>query len=198
MSEPTPDEATEAAADADADADDADGDDVPPIEAEERAEIPDEIRDLAEEVEDDVGLSSADADDADADGDDEEAAEADSEEEAAADEPAAGDTATWGDQYVATVGVLAFAAAEQLGEGEPSKSEEDIAALLRAEPLNVDENVDKLVEQMGHGRDIPPGQAVLLGTLAVMATVVLTETDVAGDLIEQVIDHITTTISTED
>jgi hypothetical protein len=192
-------DADAAAADGDAegDADLDEEQDVPSVDEAERADVPDEIEALSEEVEDEVGLSDGPAADA------EDGADApDAGDEAAAEgETGAGDDAaeadTWGDWYVATVGVLAVAAAEELGDGETDRSEEDIAALLRAEPLNVDTNVDRLLEQMGHGTDLPPGQAVLLGTLAVVVVVVLTETDVASDLIGQLTNKLAETTDTE-
>jgi hypothetical protein len=175
---------------ADTGADEApdEGGDVPPIEDDERADLPDEVAALADEVEADVGLSDAGDDAGDGEGDgegDEQAAEA----------PAQGEDApdTWGDAYIGTVAMLALAAAEELGDGDPDRDQEDIAALLRAEPLCVDDAVNQLLADMGTGADLPPGQAVLLGTGAVIAVVLITEADLAGDLVDQLTNQFTTT-----
>lgn|GEM_PF-1986459 len=167
------------------DTDDADESDQPEIEADERADL-DGLREQVSEVSDEVaeedGLESSDDED---DADDE---EVESDEETAASESEDGDTV--GDMYAGVVGVLAIAMAEELGDGDTDQDADDIAAMLRGErgmPFNVASSVDQLLEESGHGTDLPPGKAVVIGTVAAVGMVLLQETDVANSLVSELL-----------
>lgn len=159
--------------------------DQPEIEDDERADL-DGLREKVSEVSDEVaeedGLESAD--DEDADGDE----AADSGDETAASESEDGDT--MGDMYAGVVGVLAIAMAEELGDGDTDQDADDIAAMLRGErgmPFNVASSVDQLLEESGRGADLPPGKAVVIGTVAAVGMVLLQETDVANSLVSELL-----------
>lgn len=160
--------------------------DQPEIEDDERADL-DGLREKVSEVSDEVaeedGLESADDED---DADDDEAA--DSGDETAASESEDGDTV--GDMYAGVVAMLAIAMAEELGDGETDQDADDIAAMLRGErgmPFNVASSVDQLLEESGRGADLPPGKAVVIGTVAAVGMVLLQETDVANSLVSELL-----------
>lgn len=155
-------------------------DDAPEIDPDEKAEIAlDEIDVDPEDVEQEAGAA------ADDEGDTSDPDDADD----TASQPAMPDGETWGDQYVSMLALLLGEIAEST-EGEPGKTAEDIEELARAPPVELDENVDEWLQQAGMGTEIPPGKAVALGTAGLVAVVLLTETDVASDLIDRAADEI--------
>jgi hypothetical protein len=163
-----------------------DEDNRPEIEADERADVDalrEQVSEVSDEVAEDDGLEPDDADDEDAateDGD-----------ESAERAPDTGDTGdSVGDMYVGVVGVLAIAIAEELGDGETDQDADDIAAMLRGErgsPINVAANVDQLLEESGRGADLPPGKAVVIGTVVAVGMVLLQETDLANSLVSELL-----------
>jgi len=157
-------------------------DDAPEIDADEKAEIAlDEIDVDPDDVEEEAGAAADDADEGDnTDGD---------ETDETASQPDLPEGETWGDQYVSMLALLLGEIAEET-EGEPGKTAEDIEELARAPPVQLDESVDEWLRQAGMGTDIPPGKAVALGTAGLVAVVLLTETDVAGDIVETASEQI--------
>jgi len=159
-------------------------DDQPEIEADERADVDalrEQVSEVSDEVAEDDGLESEENADTEA----EDGAES---AESAPDTDDSGDS--MGDMYVGIVGVLAIAMAEELGDGETSQSADDIAAMLRGErgsPINVAANVDQLLEESGRGADLPPGKAVVIGTVVAVGMVLLQETDLANSLVSELL-----------
>ncbi|MDG5778192.1 hypothetical protein VB773_01480 [Haloarculaceae archaeon H-GB2-1] len=158
-------------------------DDRPEIEEDERADISLDDLDIdPEAVEEEAGAGADDSEesaDAEAEGDTPDSAGADE----SAQQAALPDGETWGDQYVDMLALVLGEIAEQ-SDGEPGKTAEDIENLARAPPVELDRNVDRWLEQAGMGTDIPPGKAVAVGTLGLVAVVLLTETDVANSLMD--------------
>ncbi|NLV14412.1 hypothetical protein [Haloarcula argentinensis] len=163
-------------------------DDAPEIDADEKATVAlDEIDVDPDDVEQEAGAAADDESDTsdDSDPDDPDNKETD----ATASQPDLPEGETWGDQYVSMLALLLGEIAEST-EGEPGKTAEDIEELARAPPVELDENVDEWLQQAGMGTEIPPGKAVALGTAGLVAVVLLTETDVASDLIDRAADEI--------
>ena len=162
-----------------------DGEDVPDIEGDERADI--DLGDLdvdPDAVEDEAGAG------ADEDTDDEEGTEDDGTDESAQQTPQVpADGATWGDQYVEMLALLLGEIAEQT-DGEPGKTAEDIEQLARGPPLALDEQVDEWLAQSGMGQDVPPGTALAVGTAGIVLVVILTETDLASDLMDSLTSNL--------
>jgi len=158
--------------------DEDDSEDVPDIKDDERADI--DLADLdvdPDAVEDEAGAGASE------DTDDEEATDDDGSDESAQQTPQVPDGATWGDQYVEMLALLLGEIAEQT-DGEPGKTAEDIEQLARGSPLALDEQVDEWLAQSGMGQDVPPGKALAVGTGGLVLVVLLTETDVASDLLD--------------
>lgn len=147
----------------------------PDIDPDEQADVDLDALDVdPEEVEEQAGATADDADGQDDDADDQ--ADADSPE---LDVP---DGETWGDQYVTLLAVLLGEIAE-VSDGEASKTAEDIEDLARSPPMELDDAVDGLLAQSGMGADLPPGQAVAVSTATLIAVVLLTETDIVQDIL---------------
>ncbi|MGB9953683.1 hypothetical protein ACOZ4F_14955 [Haloarcula marismortui] len=158
-------------------------DDAPEVDTEEKAEIPlDEVDVDPDDVEQEAG-AAADDENETSDSDDQDDTPDDGTDETAS-QPAMPDGETWGDQYVSMLALLLGEIAEST-EGEPGKTAKDIEELARAPPVELDENVDEWLQQAGMGAEIPPGKAVALGTAGLVAVVLLTETDVASDVIDR-------------
>lgn len=155
-----------------------DDEDVPEIEGDERADI--DLADLdvdPDAVEDEAGAGASE------DTADEKGTDDDRSDESAQQAPQTAADATWGDQYVEMLALLLGEIAEQ-GEGEPGKTAEDIEQLARGPPLALDEQVDEWLAQSGMGQDVPPGKALAVGTAGIVLVVILTETDLASDLMD--------------
>jgi hypothetical protein len=151
--------------DATDDANDPD-DDRPTIEEDERAEI-----DLS-----DVDLDAVDDEETD-DGDDE------SDDSSPNIEISRDEGDTWGDMYVDVLAVILIALVDEYGDGDRQMTAEDIEELANQPPIALNEQADRVMENMGGTRDLPPGQALVVGSSVVGATVLLRETDVAGDVV---------------
>ncbi|MDS0280621.1 hypothetical protein [Haloarcula onubensis] len=161
-----------------------DGEDMPDIESDERASI--DLDDLdvdPDAVEDKAGAG------AEEETDDEEDPDDDGGDESAQQAPQVPDGATWGDQYVEMLALLLGEIAEQT-DGEPGKTAEDIEQLARGPPLALDEQVDEWLAQSGMGQDVPPGKALAVGTAGIVLVVILTETDLASDLMDSLTSNL--------
>ncbi|KAA9399669.1 hypothetical protein [Haloarcula sp. CBA1129] len=160
----------------------------PEIDPDEQADVSlDELSVDPDDVEQEAGAASGDESDPD-DSDDQDDPETSAADETA-NQPAMPDGQTWGDQYVSMLALLLGEIAEST-EGEPGKTAEDIEELARAPPVELDENVDEWLQQAGMGADVPPGKAVAIGTAGLVAVVLLTETDMAGDLMDGLSDQL--------
>lgn len=170
-------EAVEEAADADPDAADHDGaEDPPAIPEADTADLPD---DLAAAAEAEVG-AGADADDLeDSGGDEEDAPDSDGDGSDGSTTQAAGDT--YGDLYARTLVNVTNAAIEE--HGKPDADQTDLEA---ARQLNIPDHADRLVEELGLGSEMPPGQALVASSAVFVLVNLSAKTDlpaeVMGDL----------------
>ena len=159
--------------------------DLPDIEKDERADI-----DLSgvdtEAVEREAGAADPD------DGDDEAASDQGAESEAGGNDPGsegAAPSVSWGDKYVELLGVMLVAIIEEVGEDpETDDLGDEIEALATQPPVNLDEQVDRLLAEYGGPDEMSPQQAVLFSTGIVSVTVLAKETDLAGDLAGELLD----------
>jgi len=162
-----------------------DGEDVPDIDSGERANIDLDSLDVdPDAVEDEAGAGASDETDDEEDTDD-----GGSDESAQQTPQVPADGATWGDQYVEMLALLLGEIAEQT-DGEPGKTAEDIEQLARGPPLALDEQVDEWLAQSGMGQDVPPGKALAVGTAGIVLVVILTETDLASDLMDSLTSNL--------
>lgn len=153
--------------------------DLPDIEEDERADI-----DLSgvdtEAVEREAGAGDPD-DEADDQGD-----------QTGGTDPDAGGAApsvSWGDKYVELLGVMLVAIVEEVDEDpETDDLGDEIEALATQPPVNLDEQVDRLLAEYGGPDEMSPQQAVLFSTGIVSVTVLAKETDLAGDLAGELLD----------
>lgn len=153
-------------------------DDLPDIEEDERADI-----DLSgvdtEAVEREAGA-----------GDLEEESDDQGDQDGDAD-PGAGGAApsvSWGDKYVQLLGVMLVAIVEEVDDPETDDLGDEIEALATQPPVNLNEQVDRLLAEYGGPDEMSPQQAVLLSTGIVSVTVLAKETDLAGDLAGELLD----------
>ncbi|MFT4921041.1 MAG: hypothetical protein ACI8XM_000234 [Haloarculaceae archaeon] len=152
-----------------------DGDERPEIEDDERA---------------DLDLSGVDLDSVDDGGDDEgEEPTHEPTEDSGADGSTQGssplnldDEATWGDMYVDVLATVLVSVVDEYGEGGREMAAEEIEELANQPPIALNEQADRVFEEMGGTRDLPPGQALVIGSATVAGSVLLRETDVAADL----------------
>lgn len=147
-------------------------DERPPIEEDERADI-----DLS-----DVDLDAVDEEEADDQEETDEDADEESDDERTVDISKDSDQ-TWGDMYTDILSVVLIAIVDEYGDGDRQITAEDIEELANQPPIALNEQADRCMEQMGGTRDLPPGQALVVGSSVVGATVLLRETDVAEDVV---------------
>lgn len=151
--------------------DDDAGDERPEIEDDERADI-----DLSG-----VNLDAVDDDD---DGDEQDGDDTDETTESSSTPDLSPDEGeTWGDMYVDTLAVILVAIVDEYGDGAREMTSEDIEELANQPPIALNEQADRVMENMGGTRDLPPGQALVVGSAVVGSTVLLRETDVASDIV---------------
>jgi len=153
--------------DADADVEeDVDEEDLPEIEEDEFADA--DLDALAEEVEEEAG-----ADDG-ADRDDQ-----DDVDDAGADDLGSSPGESWGDMYVGTITTVSNAVIEQHGTDDAEQIDEDLAR-----QLHLDQHFNDWMETRGKS-EMPPEQALLLGTTMFLVTVVGTKTELPSKLLEE-------------
>ena len=159
------------------------GDERPPIDDDERAEV--DLSAVAEEINEEEaddtpteeGSESPDAtkDDDTQDEGGEEGDETPS--------PTPSDGNSWGEMYVEILAVLLPEITEEMS-GEPSEmTSEDVSELATKPPVELDQKFDAVVEDMGGMEEMSDKQALLLSTAIVCGTVLIKEGDVAGDLV---------------
>lgn len=152
-------------------------DERPEIEADERADI-----DLSG-----VDLEAVD-DDGDEEGQEDAQETADDDDDASAGDDIGGalspsEGQSWGDMYVDVLAVVLIALVDEYGDGDREMTSEDIQELANQPPIALNEQANRVMEEMGGTRDLPPGQALVVGSAVVGSTVLLRETDVAGDVV---------------
>ena len=173
-SEGTPDDPDEAPAEGG-----DEGDERPPIDDEERADV--DLAAISEEINEEDG------------GDDPPEEGSESPDETNPDDTQTeGDEkgeethfegGSWGEMYVEILAVLLPEITEEMS-GEPSEmTSEDVAELATQQPVELDAKFDAVVEDMGGMEEMSDKQALLLSTAIVCGTVLVKEGDVAGDLV---------------
>jgi len=154
---------------------DAEGDeDLPEIEEDEFADA--DLDALAEEVEAEAGAASDDAEETD-----------DSAEETAdTTESAGAETAldasgsdSWGDMYVGTLTTVSNALIEEHGKPDADPVEEDLAR-----QLHLDDHFNEWMASRGKS-EMPPEQAMLIGTTMFLVAVIGTKTEIPQKLLEE-------------
>lgn len=167
-------------------------DERPELDADDRADI--DLSGLAEDVEESVNPESAEESD---DGTEESAEGGETTEDTGEGEESnsdgesgveAGDGETWGDMYVEVLAVVLIEVADEYSDddGEMDRTAEDVATLAQQPPVNLQAQVNRLAQDMNGAEDLPPGQAVAISTGLLAFTVLMQETDVAGDVVAEV------------
>jgi len=179
MTEPdAADVVEETADDADPDAAEHDGEEEPPdIPEEKQADLPDDLAAAAEET------AAADAegdDDAEDDGDTaDDTADAESGDSGASQSTAStraeGDT--YGDLYAQTLVSVTNAAIEE--HGKPDAEKTDVEA---ARQLGIPDHANRLMEEMGIGEEMPPGQALMASSAVFVLMNVSAKTDLPAQM----------------
>jgi hypothetical protein len=86
--------------------------------------------------------------------------------------------------YVDVLATLLVAVVDEYGDGEADA--EEIEALANQPPVALNEQADRVFAEMTGAEDLPPGQALVIGTATVAGTVIIKETDVAQDALGEV------------
>ncbi|MFC7226303.1 hypothetical protein N0B31_02725 [Salinirubellus salinus] len=97
-------------------------------------------------------------------------------------------TSTWGDQYVSLLAVLLGAVVDEHGEGDPAEVRAEVESLATQPPIRLNEDVDRLVAEMGGTEDLPPGQAIAVGSGVVAVSVLAKDSAVLGSALESIRD----------
>jgi hypothetical protein len=155
---------------------------LPEIEADERATI--DLSGLADRVEAEAGRGD-DAAAVDEDTDDDGSVEP----AGSSDESVESSGNSWGDAYVDILTVLLAAIADRHGTGDGIDTDE-LVDLATKPPVNLAENFDRMLEEAGRGTEIPPEKAVLFGSVALVAVVVIKETDLLDQGIERIVEEL--------
>jgi hypothetical protein len=163
----------ETAEEADPDAAEHDGEEEPPeIEEESRADLPGDLAAAAEKAE---GTDAAEGDESDAQDDaTDDTTETPTDAEATSAEPE-GDT--YGDLYAQTLVSVTNAAIEE--HGKPDAKKTDIEA---ARQLGIPDHANRLMEEMGIGEDMPPGQALMASSAVFVLMNVSAKTDLPAQM----------------
>ena len=157
---------------ADPDAAEHDGEDEPPeIEEEDRANLPGDLAAAAadaagEAIEEDESDAQDDATD--------DTTETPADAEATSAEPE-GDT--YGDLYAQTLVSVTNAAIDE--HGKPGAKKTDIEA---ARQLGIPDHANRLMEEMGIGEDMPPGQALMASSAVFVLMNVSAKTDLPAQM----------------
>ncbi|MFU1780708.1 hypothetical protein ACM16X_04940 [Haloarcula japonica] len=148
--------------------DDAVGDeDQPEMEEDEFVDV--DLDAIADDVEAEAG-ASGDADDSN---------EPETTEETTNSADLSPDGESWGDMYVGTLTTVSNAIIEEHGTDGAEQVDEDLA-----KQLHLDEYFDEWMENRGKA-DMPPEQALLIGTTMFMVVVVGTKTDLPSKLLQE-------------
>jgi hypothetical protein len=178
VSDADADAVVDAAEDADPDDaahEDADESDQPDAGDLPSPDLPDDGPD-PEEIEAEAGAGSDDDGDTEDDADGEDSSDSSpSESETPSADRATGDT--MGDLYCKMLVNLTNAMIEE--HGKPDAEPVDVEAARQAD---VDHHFDRLMESMGMGKDLPPGQAVVLSTTMFVGGNLAAKTDVPAQM----------------
>jgi len=158
--------------DGEADVEEQSDDDLPEMDEDEFADA--DLDALAEEVEAEAGAATDD------EADDGEEETADTTESAGAETALdASGSEGWGDMYVGTLTTVSNALIEEHGKPGADPVEEDLAR-----QLHLDEHFDEWMAQRGKS-EMPPEQAMLVGTTMFLVAVIGTKTEIPQKLLEE-------------
>lgn len=158
-----------------ADADHDDADDPPAIDDDDRASLPSDLAAAAD---------AADAAESDADTDADETDDVDTTTQptaGSATETTAAATAgdTYGELYAQTLVSVTNAAIDT--HGKPDAEKTDYQA---AEQLGIPDHANRLIEEMGIGEDMPPGQALMASSAVFVLMNVAAKTDLPAEMMD--------------
>lgn len=185
MSEDDSEEVPEEAVEEDSSQDtqeDVDG--QPDLSDEERAEPPADLGDVdPEEVEAQAGAGAGESDGDDSEGDtSDDSPDADSGGESGGEstamEPSSSSAGEWGEMYVTLVHQTTNSIIEKHGDGH----EVDKDHFTEEVPL--DEYFNETLREMGHGTDMPPQQALVIGTAMAVGAPVVAHTDLLDEMLD--------------
>jgi len=178
-----PDAADAVDVDADADPADADHDDAeepPAIDDDDRASLPSDLAaaaDAADAAADEGGDGRDEGGDADDLESDTDTPDVDGDSGSTTAAATAGDT--YGELYAQTLVSVTNAAIDT--HGKPDAEKTDYAA---AEQLGIPDHANRLVEEMGIGEDMPPGQALMASSAVFMLMNVAAKTDLPAEMMD--------------
>jgi len=143
-------------------------DEQPPIEEGEMADL--DLGVDPEEVEEQAGAGGDDTDGQDA---------PDDEPVSMSDAEAGGSSGSYGEMYVTGLATTATAIKKEKGSGGTADKE-------LAYEIGLDEHFDEWLRQQGLGEDMPPGQAVMIGTLMYLFAECATDEELLGNAMEAI------------
>lgn len=153
------------------------GDGRPALDDDERADF--DLGDVDPEA---VEGPAADEDD----GDGEDTAEESDDSDDGDSDDVSGES--WGDMYVDVLGIVLIAVVEEYGDEDSDLEKSEVVDLANEPPIALNEQADRLFEEMGGTKDLPPGQALAVGSATVAGSVLLRETDVASEIAGELTD----------
>ncbi|TKX70942.1 hypothetical protein [Halorubrum sp. GN11GM_10-3_MGM] len=166
------------------------GDERPPIDDDERADV--DLAAISEEIneeegDDDPPEEGSESPDREKDGDTQ-----DEGGDEGGETPDAGPSeGGWGEMYVESLAVLLPEVAAEMRDGDDADamSSEEVAALASEPPVELDQKFDAVVADMGM-EEMSDKQALLVSTAIVCGTVLLKDSDVAGDIVAKASDGV--------
>ena len=155
-------------------------DDRPALEPDEKADF--DLGDVDPEA---VEGPAADESDDDADTAD---PDSDGGEESDGDDDGDDEGESWGDMYVDVLGIVLIAVVEEYGDDDSDLEKSEVVELANEPPIALNEQANRLFEEMGGTKDLPPGQALAVGSATVAGSVLLRETDAASQIAGELTD----------
>lgn len=163
-----PDDDPDAGPDGDADVEEED--DQPAITEEEQADV--DLADLADDVEAATRPDAGEDDQEDVDdtGDD---------QGDALPAPEGGPAGQWGDMYVGLCTTVTNSIIEEYGGENAERVDKD-----HFREVDLDYHFNETLQEMGRDTDLPPQQALLVGTMLAVGGPVVMQTDLLAELLE--------------
>ncbi|PSQ06121.1 hypothetical protein BRC97_07010 [Halobacteriales archaeon QS_6_71_20] len=97
---------------------------------------------------------------------------------------------TYGDVYVDSLAIFLIEVSAELSDDDPEMTEEDVHDLATGGPIDLSEAAADVFDDSGLGNDMTPGQALVTGSALVAFSVLIRETDAAGELVGRVSDGV--------
>lgn len=150
----------------------SDPEEQPEIDPDEQAEV--DLEDIdPDAIEDETNPSDTGDSTEPDEGDDSDATADDSGTPASG---AKGESQTWGDMYVSGLATVTKAAKDELGEGGDVDEE-------LARQIELDRHFDEWLDSQGMGEDMPPGQAVMVGSAMFLMVELGTDSEIVNKAI---------------